>query len=126
MLGILGLLLWLGFIICWIIVLIKLFQNEGALKGILGLICWLYTFIWGWMNGSKLSIPSGARITCDTFVNRGRIGANTSASRCCSAAFVVSTETLSRIAARTASTWESIGAAAPSETHLGGPFRVTT
>ena len=33
MLGILGLVLWLGCIICFIMVLIKLFQNEGALKG---------------------------------------------------------------------------------------------
>ena len=44
---------WIGTIIIWvagIMVLIKLFQTEGALKGILGLICMLYTFIWGWMN----------------------------------------------------------------------------
>jgi len=41
-----------------IIVLIKLFQNEGALKGILGLICGLYTFIWGWMNATKLGIKN--------------------------------------------------------------------
>lgn len=33
-----------------ILVLIKLFQKEGALKGILGLICMLYTYIWGWMK----------------------------------------------------------------------------
>ncbi len=33
-----------------IMVLIKLFQKEGVLKGILGLICMLYTFIWGWMK----------------------------------------------------------------------------
>lgn len=51
-------LLSLGCIICWIIVLIKLFQNEGALKGILGLICGLYTFIWGWMNATRLSIKN--------------------------------------------------------------------
>ena len=31
-------------------VLIKLFQKEGLLKGVLGLICMLYTFIWGWQN----------------------------------------------------------------------------
>jgi hypothetical protein len=43
-------------VICFVIVLIKLFQNEGALKGILGLICGLYTFIWGWMNATKLNI----------------------------------------------------------------------
>ena len=44
---------YLGSIIAWvagIVVLIKLFQKEGLLKGILGLICMLYTFIWGWMN----------------------------------------------------------------------------
>jgi hypothetical protein len=55
---ILGMLLSLGCVICWIIVLIKLFQNEGALKGILGLICGLYTFIWGWMNATRLSIKN--------------------------------------------------------------------
>ena len=43
-------------LILFIIVLIKLFQNEGALKGILGLICSLYTFIWGWMNANRLGI----------------------------------------------------------------------
>jgi hypothetical protein len=57
-LGILAMLVALGSIICFIIVLIKLFQNEGALKGILGLICSLYTFIWGWMNATKLGIKN--------------------------------------------------------------------
>jgi hypothetical protein len=52
----LGMLLSLGCLVCLVIVLIKLFQNEGALKGILGLICGLYTFIWGWMNATKLNI----------------------------------------------------------------------
>jgi hypothetical protein len=44
---------YLGSLIAWIaglVVLIKLFQHEGFLKGILGLICMLYTFVWGWMN----------------------------------------------------------------------------
>lgn len=54
----LGMVLVLGCVICQIIVLIKLFQNEGALKGILGLICGLYTFIWGWMNATKLNIKN--------------------------------------------------------------------
>ena len=48
----------LGCLICLVIVLIKLFQNEGVLKGILGLICGLYTFIWGWMNATKLNIKN--------------------------------------------------------------------
>ncbi len=46
----------IGSILIWIsgiVVLVKLFQTEGLLKGILGLICMLYTFIWGWMNISK-------------------------------------------------------------------------
>ena len=33
-----------------IVVLVRLFQREGFLKGILGLICMLYTYIWGWMK----------------------------------------------------------------------------
>lgn len=43
-------------LVCAVIVLIKLFQNEGALKGILGIICGLYTFIWGWMNAGRLNL----------------------------------------------------------------------
>ncbi len=58
MMGIIALLVGLGSLICFIIVLIKLFQNEGALKGILGIICGLYTFIWGWMNADKLGIKN--------------------------------------------------------------------
>ena len=44
---------YIGSIIAWvagIVVLIKLFQKEGLLKGILGLICMIYTYIWGWQN----------------------------------------------------------------------------
>jgi hypothetical protein len=45
-----------GSLIAWIagiVVLVKLFQQEGLLKGVLGLICMLYTFIWGWQNISR-------------------------------------------------------------------------
>jgi hypothetical protein len=35
---------------CLIFVLTKLFPTEGAGKGILGIICGLYTFVWGWQN----------------------------------------------------------------------------
>jgi hypothetical protein len=58
MLSILALVASLGCLICFIIVLVKLFQNEGALQGILGLICGLWTFIWGWMNAGKLGIKN--------------------------------------------------------------------
>ena len=54
--SILLILILLANIACFIIVLIKLFQDKGALHGILGLICSLYTFIWGWMNAGRLNI----------------------------------------------------------------------
>ena len=41
-----------------ILVLIKLFQKEGVVKGILGLICMLYTFIWGWQNAKEQNITN--------------------------------------------------------------------
>ena len=34
----------LGSLVCYVMVLIKLFPAEGALKGILALICGLYAF----------------------------------------------------------------------------------
>ncbi len=58
MLQLLGALMSLGALICFIIVLVKLFQTEGALQGIIGLICGLWTFIWGWMNAGKLGIKN--------------------------------------------------------------------
>ena len=39
-----------------ILVVVKMFQNAGALHGILGIICGLYAYIWGWMNSAKLGI----------------------------------------------------------------------
>ena len=41
-----------------LVVLIKLFQKEGALKGILGFICMLYTYIWGWRNAKEQNITN--------------------------------------------------------------------
>lgn len=46
-------------IICLVfffLVLVKLFKNEGALKGILGFFCSIYTFIWGWMKHKQLGM----------------------------------------------------------------------
>lgn len=43
-------------IVIFFIVLIKLFKTEGALKGILGFICGLYTFIWGWLKHKELQM----------------------------------------------------------------------
>ncbi len=46
----------LGGFVCFVIVLIKLFQQKGVLHGILGIICFLYTFIWGWMEATRLNL----------------------------------------------------------------------
>jgi hypothetical protein len=45
-------------LVLFIIVLIKLFQNQGILLGIIGLICGIYTFIWGWINAGRLGITN--------------------------------------------------------------------
>jgi hypothetical protein len=55
-LGILALLCLLGCLICLVIVLIKMFKDAGPVQGIIGLLCGLWAFIWGWMNSSRLGI----------------------------------------------------------------------
>jgi len=40
----------------FIIVLVKLFKNEGILKGILGFIFGIYAFIWGWLKHKELDL----------------------------------------------------------------------
>lgn len=57
--GIIALLIGLGCLICWIIVLIKQFQDAGVVHGIIGIItCGIWTFIWGWMNATRLGIKN--------------------------------------------------------------------
>ena len=57
--GILALLTGIGYLICWIIVLIKQFQDAGVVHGIIGIVtCGIWTFIWGWMNASRLNIKN--------------------------------------------------------------------
>jgi hypothetical protein len=46
----------LGSLVCWVMVLIKMFPAEGPLKGILAVICGLYAFIWGWMNAGRFGL----------------------------------------------------------------------
>lgn len=55
-LGIVAIIATIVMIICWIMVLIKLFQEKGVLHGILGIICSLYPFIWGWIHVKRLNI----------------------------------------------------------------------
>ena len=46
----------IGSLICLILVLIKLFPAEGPVKGVLGIICGIYTFIWGWQNVNRFNL----------------------------------------------------------------------
>ena len=51
-------LVWLGFLVCDILVLIKLFKKEGVGLGILGILCFIYAFIWGWINHKAQKITN--------------------------------------------------------------------
>jgi hypothetical protein len=56
---IIGMLIGLASLICFIMVLIKQFQNAGVVHGIIGIItCSIWTFIWGWMNAGNLNIKN--------------------------------------------------------------------
>lgn len=58
----------LGSFICWIMVLIKMFQNDKPLIGILGFFCGLWAYIWGWMNASKLGLKKIMMIWTACFI----------------------------------------------------------
>ncbi|MCF7675673.1 MAG: hypothetical protein K9N23_18555 [Akkermansiaceae bacterium] len=46
-----------GSLVCWIMVLIKMFTTEkGPLMGILGILCSLWAYIWGWINAGKTGL----------------------------------------------------------------------
>jgi len=45
-------------IVCWIIVLTKMFPAGGVVKGILGIICALYALIWGYQHKDEQGIAS--------------------------------------------------------------------
>ena len=55
-------------LIVWIIVLMKLWKAEGALKGVLGFFCGLYTFIWGWMKHKQLKMTKMMAVWSIAFV----------------------------------------------------------
>jgi hypothetical protein len=58
----------LASLICWIMVLIPLFKNEGVLMGILGIICGLYPFIWGWMKAKQYKLQTVMLVWTVAFV----------------------------------------------------------
>jgi len=51
----------IGSLICWVMVLIKMFSDQeagGVGKGIFGVICALYAFIWGWQQAEKHNLKT--------------------------------------------------------------------
>lgn len=59
LLGILGMVIGLGSLVCFVMVLIKQFQDAGPVHGIIGIVsCGIWTLIWGWMNSGRLGIKN--------------------------------------------------------------------
>lgn len=57
-LGILAALASIASFVCLILVLLKLFPDKGVGWGIFGIICGIYTFIWGWQNVDRFNIKN--------------------------------------------------------------------
>lgn len=45
-------------LVCWIKVLIALFKKEGVGLGILGIICGIFAFIWGWVKNKETGLKT--------------------------------------------------------------------
>lgn len=58
LLNILAIVFGIGSIVCWIMVLIKMFSNAGVVQGILGILCGIWAFIWGWMHASEYGLKN--------------------------------------------------------------------
>jgi len=46
----------IGMLVCWIMVLVKMFKNDKPLIGVLGILCSLWAYIWGWMKSGPLNL----------------------------------------------------------------------
>ncbi|HEY0010253.1 MAG TPA: hypothetical protein VGB55_16130 [Tepidisphaeraceae bacterium] len=46
----------IGSLICWVIVLAAIFRAGQMWQGIVGIICGLFAFVWGWMQVDRLGI----------------------------------------------------------------------
>ena len=66
LISLLSIVLSIGSIVCFVIVLIKLFSSEGIWMGLLGLICGLYALYWGYKNREKHNLQNVVTI-CSRF-----------------------------------------------------------
>jgi hypothetical protein len=58
MIPILAILVSLGSLVCWIMVVVKIFQSGSVGLGILGIFCPLFTFIYGWVKADELGVKN--------------------------------------------------------------------
>jgi hypothetical protein len=58
MIPILAILVGLGSLVCWIMVVVKIFQSGNVGLGILGILCPLFTFIYGWVKADEFGIKN--------------------------------------------------------------------
>lgn len=59
LLGLLALIIGLVSFVIFIMVLIRQFKDAGPVHGIIGIVtCGIWTFIWGWMNATRLNIKN--------------------------------------------------------------------
>jgi hypothetical protein len=54
----LAILVSLGSLVCWILVLVKIFKSGNIGLGIVGIICPLVAFIYGWMKADEFGIKN--------------------------------------------------------------------
>lgn len=58
-LGLLAMVIGLISFVIFIMVLIRQFKDAGPVHGIIGIVtCGIWTFIWGWMNATRLNIKN--------------------------------------------------------------------
>jgi regulator of sirC expression with transglutaminase-like and TPR domain len=67
-LGILSALCLICSVVYWIIVVIRLFKEKGAIHGILGIVVSLYPFIWGWIKHKELKLTKTMLIWTISYV----------------------------------------------------------
>ena len=54
----LAILLYLANVVCWIYVLMKIFQDQSIGLGILGLVIWPFAFAYGWFKAREFGIQN--------------------------------------------------------------------
>jgi Tfp pilus assembly protein PilF len=55
-------------LVYWIIVVVRLFKEKGAIHGILGIVISLYPFIWGWIKHKELKLTKTMLIWTISYV----------------------------------------------------------